>query len=46
MFETLLPIIVPRTYFERGKCPGFHRPLRHPALAVTWVELGEAQTMS
>jgi hypothetical protein len=46
MSETLFPIIVPRTYFAQGNWPGFHRTLRHPELAVTWVELGDAQMMS
>jgi hypothetical protein len=46
MCETLLPVIVQRSYLEHGNWPGFHRTLRHPELAVTWVELGDAQTMS
>ena len=39
MFDHLFPIIVPRSYFSSGRWPGFHRRLRHEALAVTWVGL-------
>jgi uncharacterized protein YtpQ (UPF0354 family) len=45
MFETLIPIIVPRTYFKHGNWPGHHLLLRHPELAVTWVELGHRAAM-
>lgn len=45
MFDTLLPIIVPRTYFQYGNWPGHHLLLRHPDLAVTWVELSEPMGM-
>lgn len=46
MVETLLPIVVPRSYFRLGNWPGFHRRLRHPDLAVTWVELTAPDAMS
>jgi hypothetical protein len=39
MFDTILPIIVPRTYFQYGNWPGHYLLLRHPDLAITWVEL-------
>jgi hypothetical protein len=39
MFESVLPVIVPRTYFQLGNWPGRYLLLRHPDLAVTWVEL-------
>ncbi len=42
----LFPIIVPRSYFTHGSWPGPHRLLRHPELAVTWVELSGATTMT
>jgi len=42
----LFPIIVPRSYFTHGNWPGPHRLLRHPELAVTWVELSGATSMT
>jgi hypothetical protein len=39
MFESLFPIIVPRSYFRLGNWPGYYRFLRHGELAVTWIEL-------
>ncbi|XLZ69390.1 hypothetical protein ABT364_23095 [Massilia sp. SR12] len=42
----LFPIIVPRSYFTHGSWPGPHRLLRHPELAVTWVELSGTTTMT
>lgn len=44
--KTLFPIIVPRDYFARGNWPGPYRLLRHPALAVTWVELADQLMMT
>lgn len=46
MYDSLFPIIVPRSYFQYGNWPGPHRNLQHPELAVTWVDLGIGQTMT
>ena len=46
MHAALFPIIVPRTYFGSGSWPGPHLRLRHPELAVTWVELSAPTTMA
>ncbi len=43
--DTIFPIIVPRSYDERGTWPGLLVPLVHPELAVTWVWLDDGQTM-
>jgi hypothetical protein len=41
----VLPIVVPRSYFEPGNWPGPYRLLRHPQLGIAWVILGPRQTM-
>jgi hypothetical protein len=46
MFESVLPVIVPRTYFQFGNWPGRYLLLRHPDLAVTWVELTRPEWMN
>ena len=46
MFDTLLPIIVPRSYARSGGWFGSLRNLVHPELAVTWVELGSPTAMT
>ena len=35
--ENVLPLIVPRSYFQRGNWPGPYVLLRHPRLGLTWV---------
>jgi hypothetical protein len=45
MFETFFPVIVPRSYFQLGNWPGPFLYLRHPDLAVTWVELTSPNAM-
>ena len=39
MLTNVFPIIVPRNYFAHGNWPGRYKFLKHPELAVTWVEL-------
>ena len=43
--ENVLPLIVPRSYFQRGNWPGPYVLLRHPRLGLTWVILEENETM-
>ena len=45
MSNNLFPIVVPKRYFSRGNFPSFHKQLRHPELAVTWVELTSKNSM-
>ena len=43
--EVILPIIVPRTYFQFDNWPGPYKFLKHPELAVTWVDTSKPDTM-
>ena len=45
MFDTLFPVIVPRSYFQLGNWPGSYLHLRHPELAVTWAETTRPEWM-
>jgi len=43
--DRILPVIVPRTYFQYGNWPGYYKLLRHPQLAITWAETNEPGSM-
>src|SRR4249919_211381 len=43
--NSILPIIVPRIYFQHGNWQAFYKFLRHPDLAVTWVDISAPDTM-
>ncbi len=36
--SSILPIVVPRSYFALGNFPGLALALRHPEFCVTWID--------
>ena len=43
--DNVLPVIVPRTYFQYNNWPGHYKFLKHPQLAITWVETSKPGSM-